>query len=38
MGYFFGLITMGQILCIPMLMLGAWLIWKARSYAFGKLA
>lgn len=32
LGYFFGYITMGQILCIPMLILGTLLIHRANHY------
>jgi phosphatidylglycerol:prolipoprotein diacylglycerol transferase len=33
MGYYFGIFTMGQILSLPMILLGAFLIWRAcRNY------
>jgi phosphatidylglycerol:prolipoprotein diacylglycerol transferase len=31
LGYLIGGVTMGQLLCIPMLIAGAWLIWQARG-------
>jgi prolipoprotein diacylglyceryltransferase len=31
MGFFFGGITMGQILSLPLIIAGLWLIWHAVS-------
>ncbi len=33
LGFLFGPVTMGQLLSVPMLLLGAWLIWRARTGA-----
>ncbi len=32
LGYLFGIITMGQLLCLPMLAVGAWLIVRAQRH------
>jgi len=31
-----GYVTMGMLLCIPMILAGAWLVWRARSQPAAK--
>ncbi len=33
LGFLWGGVTMGQLLCIPMLVAGAWLVWRAQPRA-----
>jgi phosphatidylglycerol---prolipoprotein diacylglyceryl transferase len=33
LGFLYAGATMGQLLCIPMLIVGAWLIWRSEPYA-----